>query len=295
MPPVDPPLPATESDLSGEAPRSVSAPASDESLSDRRALRSAPERGEMALVLGLVLLLNVLPGGLLQLAHLRWGLLVTQSLFVAAPVLLAIRLFYLDARAILPIRSTGGAALCGSILGILGLNHVLNFAQAWQERYFPMPEIWRRLFDELTTFNGTLDFILLMMLVGVLPGVCEELLFRGFLQAGLRKSFESDAMAIVVGALVFAAFHLNPWTFASLLIIGLYLGLLVQRTRSLVPAMLAHALNNVQSLVIATLNPRAQQAIVASTWSHALACLCLLAAVLCLRRAPVGSRENRVL
>ena len=240
----------------------------------------------MALVLGVVLLLNMLPGGFLQLAHLRWGLLVTQVFFVAAPVLLAIRWFYLDARAILPIRSTGRAALFGSVLGILGLNHILNFAQAWQERYFPTPEIWRRLFDELTTFNGALDFSLLLMLVGVLPGVCEELLFRGFLQAGLRKSLESDAWAIVVGALVFAAFHLNPWTFASLLIIGLYLGVLVQRTRSLVPAMLAHALNNAQSLVIATLNPRAQQAIVASAWSHALAGLCLLAAVLCLRRAP---------
>jgi len=240
----------------------------------------------MALILGLVLLLNLVPGGLLQLAHLRWGLLVTQILFVAAPVFLAIRWFYLDPRAILPIRLPGYSALLGSVLGILGLNHVLNYAQAWQERFFPMPEMWRRLFEELTSFDGALDFALLLILVGVLPGVCEELLFRGFVQAGLRRSLESDAKAIVVGAVVFAAFHLNLWTFASLLVIGLYLRLLVQRTLSLVPAMVAHARHNVQSLMIAALGGPAQEAIVKSAWSHALAGLCLIAAVICLRRAP---------
>ena len=55
-----------------------------------RALRRAPERREVALLLGIILLLNI-PGGLLQLANLRWGLLVTQLCFIAAPVFLAIR------------------------------------------------------------------------------------------------------------------------------------------------------------------------------------------------------------
>ena len=285
MDPVDAPPPETESRhleaLPTPPPGTSGGP-----LRAGRALRGAPERHEVALILGLVLLLNLVPGGLLQLAHLRWGLLVTQLLFVAAPVLLAIRWFYLDGRAVLPLRSPGRTALVGAVLGIIGLNHVLNCGQVWQERHHPMPELWRNLFEALTTFDGPFDFILLLLLVGVLPGVCEEILFRGFVQAGLKQAFESDTKAIVVGAVVFAGFHLNPWSFSFLLIIGLYLGFLVQRTRSLLPAMAAHALNNILSLVLASLGGQAQETMVRSGWSHAVAGVCLAAAALLLRRAP---------
>jgi len=285
MPPVDAPPPETGSSADATASSAPAPRTPGEPLETRRALRSAPERREIALVLGMVLLLNFLPGGFLQLVNLRWGLLLTQVLFVAAPVLLAIRWFYLDGRAILPLRSPGRGALLGAVLGIIGLNHVLNYAQAWQDLHFPMPEVWRSLFEALTTYDGPFDFILLLLLVGVVPGVCEELLFRGFVQAGLRQAFESDTKAIVMGAMLFAGFHLNPWSFSFLLIIGLYLGLLVQRTHSLVPAMVAHALNNILSLLLASLDEPVQDVIVRSVWSHVLACSCLVAAALLLRRA----------
>jgi len=250
-----------------------------------RALRRAPERLEVALILGLVLLLNYLPGGLLQIASLRWGILVSQILFIAAPVLLGIRWFYLDRRAVLPFARPGGGVLAGAILGALGLNHVLNYVVLWQDRLFPLPELWRTLFEGLSAFDGPLDLLLLLLLLGVVPGVCEEILFRGFVHAGLRQTFESGTTAIVVGALVFAGFHLNPWRFDVLLIIGLYLGYLVERTGSLVPSMVAHALINILSVGLAALGDEAQNACVQSPWSHALACVCLVGAVVLLRRS----------
>ena len=222
-----------------------------------RALRLAPERREVALILGIVLLLNV-PGGLLQLANLRWGLLVTQVFFIAAPVLLAIRVFYLDGRAILPLRRPRAAACAGAALGAAGLNHLLNYAVFWQDRFFPLPGIWRVLFEDLATFHGPADFLLLLLIVAVVPSVCEEILFRGFVHAGFLREFESAPKAIVAGAFVFAGFHLNPWRFSVLLVIGLFLGFLVHRTGSLLPAILAHALNNALSLGLAGLGETAQ-------------------------------------
>src|SRR2546425_1229615 len=239
-----------------------------------RFLRRSPERREIALTLGLVLLLNI-PGGFLQLTDLRWGLLVTQILCIAAPVFLAISLFYLDARAVLPLRWPRPASLAGAALGIVGLNHFLNDALVWQDRVFPLPGLWQRLFEELAAYDGPADFVLLLLLVGVVPAVCEELLFRGFVQAGLMREFESAPKAIVVGALVFAGFHLNPWRFSVLLVIGLYLGFLVQRTGSLLPAMLAHALNNVLSISLAVLANAGRELLVQSSWSHAGAAACL--------------------
>ena len=247
-----------------------------------RSRRRAPERREIALTLGLVLLLNI-PGGFLQLANLRWGLLATQILFIAAPVFLAIRLFYLDARAVLPLRWPGPAFLAGAALGIAGLNHFLNYALIWQDRFLPLPGLWQGLFEDLAAYEGPADLVLLLLLVGVVPAVCEELLFRGFVQAGLLREFESAPKAILVGALVFAGFHLNPWRLSVLLVIGLYLGFLTQRSASLLPAMLAHALNNVLSISLAELPDAWRSSLVQSPWSHAGAAVCVVAATLLLR------------
>jgi membrane protease YdiL (CAAX protease family) len=251
-----------------------------------RALRLAPERREVALILGLVLLLNV-PGGFLQLANLRWGLLVTQVFFIAGPVLLAIRVFYLDGRSILPLRRPRAAACAGAALGTAGLNHLLNYSVFWQDRFFPLPGIWRVLFEDLATYHGPADFLLLLLIVAVVPSVCEEILFRGFVHAGFLREFESAPKAIVAGAFVFAGFHLNPWRFSVLLVIGLFLGFLVHRTGSLLPAILAHALNNTLSLGLAGLGESAQRSLLHAPWAHAGAAACLIAAVLLLRRARV--------
>lgn len=259
-----------------------------------RALRRAPERREVALLLGIVLLLNA-PGGLLQLVNLRWGLLVTQLAFIAAPVFLAIKIFYLDGRAILPLRRPRASELCAAALGMAGLNHVLNYAILWQDRFFPLPHVLKGLFQDLAAFDGAGDFLILLFVVAVVPSVCEEILFRGFVHAGLLREFESAPKAIVLGALVFAGFHLNPWRFSVLLAIGLFLGFLVHRTGSLVPAMLAHGLNNALSLGLAGMDEEAQAFLLHSPWVHAGSAACLAAAALLLRRGPRWSPGERML
>jgi membrane protease YdiL (CAAX protease family) len=286
MEPVEGPTPPLLGD-SGAADRAAALSTAGRAASpdSAGALRQAPERMEVALMLGLVLLLNFLPGAYLQLMNLRWGILASQVLFIAAPVFLGIRWFYLDRRAVLPLGRPPIRALAGAVLGATGLSHLLNLAVFWQDRFFPLPGTWKALYEDLGEWHGPLDFLLLLLLVGVVPGVCEEILFRGFVQTGLRRSFESGRWAVVAGALVFAGFHLNPWRFDVLLVIGLFLGVLVQRTGSLVPSMVAHALFNMLSVALAALGEPMQAALVQSPWSHALAGLCLLVSALLLRNA----------
>ena len=258
------------------------------------ALRGAPERREIALILGLVLLLNLLPGGYLQLYNLRWGLLVSQLLFILGPVFLALRVFYLDRRAVLPMTRPGTAAIVAAVLGALGLNHLLNTLVVWQDRFFPLPAGWRWLFESLGRFDGPADFVVLLGLLGVIPGICEEVLFRGYVQVGLRRAFGSGPRAVVVGALIFALFHLNPWRFDVLLLIGLYLGFLMERTGTLIPSMVAHATINMQSVLLSALGEERQGEIIHSAASHAAAAACLLAAALLLRRGSFRAGGNRI-
>ncbi len=84
---------------------------------------------------------------------------------------------------------------------------------------------------------------LLLLCVAFIPGICEELLCRGTLLAGLRRGI-GPVGAAAASAFLFAALHLSPWRFAPQFVLGLLLAVLVWRTRSLLPAMLVHAGHN---------------------------------------------------
>jgi membrane protease YdiL (CAAX protease family) len=97
---------------------------------------------------------------------------------------------------------------------------------------------------ELVMTTHSADFLPgLLLLVAVLPGIVEELMFRGYLQTRLIQRW-SPAAAIVVSALIFSLAHLDPLHVCGVLPLGLWLGLIAWRSESVWPAMICHAVNN---------------------------------------------------
>jgi len=82
-----------------------------------------------------------------------------------------------------------------------------------------------------------------LLIIAIIPAVCEELLFRGLLLSGLGTSSRKYT-AIIVSAVVFGVFHFLLPKFAVTVALGLVLGYLCWQSRSIVPGMLAHALHN---------------------------------------------------
>jgi membrane protease YdiL (CAAX protease family) len=74
-------------------------------------------------------------------------------------------------------------------------------------------------------------------------GTAEELFFRGFLQQRLSRRF-GPRIAIVVAAVCFGVMHADWVQGPAAAVLGLYLGWLAERAGSIVPAMIAHAVNN---------------------------------------------------
>ncbi len=85
-----------------------------------------------------------------------------------------------------------------------------------------------------------------LLAVAVIPGVCEELLFRGAVLGLLRRRVGrwTPAAALLGQALLFGAIHVLAFKLAPTAGTGLLLGLLAWRSGSLLPGMLAHALLN---------------------------------------------------
>jgi hypothetical protein len=88
-----------------------------------------------------------------------------------------------------------------------------------------------------------LTFVMLFVLVAVLVPIAEELFFRGMLYPLLRQHWGATG-AVIISAWIFAAAHFILILFPSFLLVGLLLGLLREKSGSLLPCILFHAIQN---------------------------------------------------
>lgn len=106
----------------------------------------------------------------------------------------------------------------------------------------------------------------ILLLMAVLPAICEELTFRGFIFGGLLRT-NGVLRAIVVSALFFGFTHpvLQQSIAASLM--GLMLGLIAWRTGGVICTILVHAINNTLSLTMAWCAARHTELPAALQWA----------------------------
>jgi membrane protease YdiL (CAAX protease family) len=86
--------------------------------------------------------------------------------------------------------------------------------------------------------------------IALVPAICEEILFRGVFARGLATRFV-PAVAIVVSAAMFSAFHLSPIQAAPTFLLGLVYGYLALASRSCIPTIIAHLVNNSLAILVA--------------------------------------------
>ncbi len=107
--------------------------------------------------------------------------------------------------------------------------------------------------------NAWLPFVL----IAVLPALCEELAFRGFILSGLRH-LGKKWWAIGLTAVFFGVAHATVQQSIGAAVLGLVLGYLAVQTGSLIPCMLFHMTYNGLTLGAAQL---AQSATETGDWS----------------------------
>jgi len=103
--------------------------------------------------------------------------------------------------------------------------------------------------DDLLRQLNALPVWLVVIAIGIVPGITEELFFRGVLFQSLRKSC-SPAATIIIAAVLFALFHLvTPGLMTTerllpSLVMGLVLGWVAYRSGSVFPSVIIHAVHN---------------------------------------------------
>lgn len=154
-----------------------------------------------------------------------------------------------------PIRETlrlerpqGGPGLVVlALVGILSLQTV--FIAADELGWLPESSVLQEMSSKLGSLSGP-EKLWAVIVIGIAPGIFEELLFRGYIQTGFRRRWGPWIGSFLAAAL-FGLCHLDVTQGLFAAIMGWYLGLLTERTNSLFPAVLCHASNNTVATVMA--------------------------------------------
>lgn len=103
--------------------------------------------------------------------------------------------------------------------------------------------------QQLGADESTLLAIVTGLFVIVAAPFAEEVFFRGFLFQALRNSWGTLGGA-AGSAAIFSAIHFELDKFVPLFILGVALALLFQKTRSLWPCIMLHAINNIIAFAV---------------------------------------------
>lgn len=139
------------------------------------------------------------------------------------------------------VKGFDGRILTPLVLMTFGLAILLSEASNLTQALFPMPKSIASVMSSLRP-EANAAWISILTLSVVAP-LTEELFFRGLLLKGLL-GVHPRRTSMVVSALFFALFHLNPWQFLGAFVAGLFFAWLFVRYGSVLPCVLAHALNN---------------------------------------------------
>ena len=90
---------------------------------------------------------------------------------------------------------------------------------------------------------------------GILAPIAEEIGFRGVLMGGLLRMRCKPWLAILLSAIVFSFFHGTYLQLLGTMVFGIITGWLFWRTRSLIPSMIIHIVNNSTAVILEKIFP----------------------------------------
>ncbi len=96
----------------------------------------------------------------------------------------------------------------------------------------------------LTSFSSFGEFLFAFFIIAVLPGIGEELVFRGLLQPQLQRATGNAHIAIWISAVLFSTIHMQFFGFVPRVLLGALFGYLYLWSGNLLIPMFAHFMNN---------------------------------------------------
>jgi len=199
-------------------------------------------------VWGLTLAMLWFVGGSLQTRDFTLGMTISQVLMIAGSGLLALLYWNHPIAETCSLRRPRAVHLLLAAAVGLCLPGLAMLVAIAQSPFLPISSAWAEEFTHM--LMGDRPLALTLLLIAVLPALCEELLFRGALM-GMLRGVMGDRSRVILVAVLFGLLHLSLVRSLPTATLGVVLGMLVVWTGSLWPAVLAHGLNNSLAVTMA--------------------------------------------
>ncbi len=129
----------------------------------------------------------------------------------------------------------------------------------WLNSFVPAPdfmvEMQESMMEVITKFLNSENALILGILhIGIVPAICEEVMFRGYVQRSFEKNW-GIWTAIIVSGFIFGAYHLQINNILPLSFLGIMLAYLTYISDSLIPAIVAHFVNNGGQVIASSFYP----------------------------------------
>jgi len=167
----------------------------------------------------------------------------------------------------------------------------------------PLPESLRAWDEQQAALieqvlGADLNVFYVLLVVALTPAICEEVMFRGYLQRQVERRMGVMWSIVLVG-LIFGLFHLRPSQVLPLATLGIYLGFSVWVTGSLWTGVLIHLMNNGLAVIVTDyakrspdLDPAALESLSVPWYLATLSALALAGAIVLLLRRREALLED---
>lgn len=200
----------------------------------------APSVKSAKLLFFITILSVIVVGSAMQYFHFWIGLALTEVLLILIPVLIFIYRNKHSFKSALRLNNPGIFSVILAILtGLL----------IWPISFWIHIKIQNIFFSGVSDLKialfqlSNINFLHRFIVMGVLASICEEFLFRGYIQTALEAKF-TKFKSILWTTLLFSLFHLDPRTIIATLPISFLLSSFCWRFNSIYPAIIIHFTNN---------------------------------------------------
>ena len=174
------------------------------------------------------------------------GLLITEFGFLAIAVIYCL-IRKVKIREVFPVKKVRVREVFGSLLLVLGAFPMSLVFVAITGTVFPwsVKEV-----GEMNSFlYDALNYPMAVLIVALLPAVCEEAIHRGAILSNFR-SIKKDWLIVLIMGLFFGINHMSVLRFLTTMFLGMVLSYVVVKRNNIILSMLMHFTNNFLSVTI---------------------------------------------
>lgn len=186
-------------------------------------------------------------GSMLQTVDLYLGLFAGEVLILLVPVLVYVKQKKVNFKRYFRLNKITGKEALTSVLLTLLVYPLVGISSTLLIKFYSLFGEVR--VPQINVKSGGLSSIYSVLIIGVLPAICEEFFVRGLLSAPAKKS-KGRKFTYFYTALLFMLMHVNPFNIVAPFILGYVFSVLNEKTNSLYSSMLGHFTFNTCSVIL---------------------------------------------